>query len=178
MSKKNGQFSKSPGNATGKSDSVEPKENIIQLSDVRARRTQENRRKFERFFLRDMMQFFCMVDNRTLPIELLDVSETGCSFRVPQDKRDEDGMKDVRDGSQVSIRIYLSRDTYLLLGMQVLSLVPMTENGRTYVRYGCALDQGFGSYAAFRQMVKFIDTYARVCSREREKNSIRGGSGR
>jgi hypothetical protein len=157
-----------------KTGSNNSNENVIHMSDARARRSKENRRKFERFFLRDMMQFFCVVDSQVLPIELLDVSEAGCSFRVPLEKK----LEGVQEGGPLSIRIYLSRDTYLLLGLQVSSIVPMTENGRTFKRYGCSLDQSFGSYQAYQQMIHFIDTYSRVCSREREKNSIGGGSGR
>lgn len=138
---------------------------IIRLSDVRSRKRDSERREVERYFLREMIQAFCAFDSpgepsRLFPIELLEASETGFSFRVPYE------MQDKLPGDS-KLRIYFSRDTYLYIGFAIENSAPMVDQGRKFMRYGCSVDQTFSSYPAYQQLIRFVGAYIEMSKRDK-----------
>ena len=147
---------------------------VVQLSDVRAQKTDQERRKIERYFLKDVFQMFCVLNEKLSPIELIEAGEGGFSFRVPFHPE----QKILTVEQELAIRVYLSRDTFLPLGIKIMSAIALAEEGQKYMRYGCSLDSAFSSYPAYQQLMKFIEAYSITCRKDKEKSSAGGFSGR
>ena len=140
---------------------------VIDLGTVRAQRNLDNRRSVERYFLNHMIDAFCEVEgNQPLSVEIVDVSENGCSFRINAEK----GKTLPRDASgayaPIRAKFYFSSDSYLLIGLNVANVSPEIGGGGQNVRVGCQVDETFASSGAFRQFVRFIEAFSEACSRD------------
>lgn len=144
-----------------------PSTTVISLTEVRSKKRAEDRRKVERFFLHDVLQVFSVENahfqDELVPLDILEVSERGFSFKVPYSQKNK-----IDTNQELKIRFYLSRDTYLSIAASVASSVPMMENGDRYIRLGCAVDTHFSSYVAYLQMVQFFKAFSQVASTDRK----------
>jgi hypothetical protein len=146
---------------------------VIDLSTIRAQRNNDNRRTVERFFLQHMIDAYCEVGggHQQLPIEIVEVSENGCSFRISPDK----AKTLPRDGkgaiAPIAARLYFSRDSYLRIGLHVVNSTPEITSGGNTLRFGCRVDEAFASTEAYRQFVLFMEQFAKHCSRDSKQVS-------
>ncbi|MCM2279701.1 MAG: PilZ domain-containing protein [Oligoflexia bacterium] len=144
---------------------------IVSLTEARAKRVAKERRDFERFFLGEMTQVFCVTETGDLfPIEIVELSQAGCSFRVPFESADKVNLDNT--GRFVQLRFYMSRDTYLPVAVKVTNTNPMLEQGFKYVRFGCGVEKELSSYQAYRQLVLFMDAFAKASRRESRKAAV------
>ena len=131
--------------------------NVIDLSRVRAQRDMRERRAAERFFLSELVQSFVEVSDKDLrPVEMIEASETGCSFRVRYERTDVLNA----EVKELSLRVYFTHDTYLKFPMRVINCGPYVENGVRYRRWGCQVDRKALSYPAYRHFVQSMSVYA------------------
>jgi hypothetical protein len=130
---------------------------VVDFTQAREARMEEKRRKAERIFFKNLLSVYCVVGNHQMrPIELIEVSEDGCSFQVPFDPKDPWPNRD----DELPIRFYFSQDTYIPLNLKIENSRPSIENGTRYVRFGCSVDKSLSSYAAFEQFVRFLKLYS------------------
>lgn len=160
------------GRGTTPGDVTTPTDNVVDFSTVKAQRNQENRRAVERFFLGRMVDVICEVGGKAeFPLELVEVSETGCSFRLTQEK----GKSLPRDAkgeiTPLNTRFYFSGDSYLKVGLNVVNVTPDIAGGGHTIRLGCAVDPAFASSEAYRQFVRFMEIFATHCSRDTKQVS-------
>jgi hypothetical protein len=148
-------------------------EKVIDLGSRRAQRNLDNRRAFERFFLDHLVEVVCEFDNgkEQVPLEVLEVSETGCSFRLPVEKsqllpRDTTGAI-----VPIQLRLYFSRDSYLRVGFHVINATRDIGGGRNSLRFGCRVDETFASAEAYRQFVRFMEQFVRHAVRDTKQVS-------
>lgn len=142
---------------------------IIDFSEKRAQRLDEKRRKTERIFFKQMLGIYCVTEGTDLKaVELMDVSEEGCSFQVPFDSKDPWP----KDSNEVALRLYFSQDTYLPVTLKIQNSRPCIEEGVRYVRYGCAIDKGISSYEAYLLFVKFLASYSEHARRDTGKATL------
>ena len=135
----------------------EPPKQVINFSEVRAHKLEEKRQTTERIFFKHLLSVYSVTGDKTmLPIELIDVSEDGCSFQVAHDPMNP-WPNDVKD---IPLRIYFSQDTYLEIRAKIQNSSPSIENNRRFVRFGCVVDKNTQSYAAFQQFVRFLRLYS------------------
>lgn len=134
---------------------------VINLSKVRESRRTDERRRVRRTMLKDFVQTFFThhQGDKLFPVELIDASAEGCSFKV---RYDADMETNDRFQGPLSLRLYLSRDTYIVVGVDVINSTPLVEDGGKYVRFGCRVDRSFSSYTAYRQLLQFIDALGAV----------------
>jgi hypothetical protein len=146
------------GNASGpSSNDTQRKQQVVDFNEVRAQRLEEKRRKTERIFFKNLLSVYSVTGDATMsPVELIDVSETGCAFQVPYDAKNPWPT----ESSQIPLRLYFSQDTYLEIFVSITNSSPSIENNMRYVRYGCAIDSGTASYQAYQQFVRFMKLYA------------------
>lgn len=146
---------------------------VIDFTSARAQRNLDNRRAVERFFLQHMIDVYCEIDGgqKQLPIEIVEVSETGCSFRLTVDK----GTALPRDttGALIPIlaRFYFSRDSYLRIGFSVINVTQEIGSQGKSMRYGCRVDETFASAEAYRQFARFMEQFARHAMRDAKQAS-------
>lgn len=163
MAGRRGSKSKSTGPASGTPSTkpgVAAGDNVVQLDRMRSVKIANDRRKAERYFLRDLVQVFCVLESgekrKLLPIELLEASATGCSFRIPVD-----GGKPAPELQDVKLRFYFSSESFLPIEFTVKDRIRLLDGGRQYARYGCAVNESFQAYPAYLHFVTFIGVYAR-----------------
>jgi hypothetical protein len=142
--------------------------NVVDFTSVRAQRSMDNRRTFERFFMQHLVDVYCEINGakEMLPVEMVEISESGCSFRVRAEKvellpRDTTGAI-----LPLQIRLYFSKDSYLRIGMSVVnSTRDIAANGQT-TRFGCRVDETFASTEAYRQFARFMQLFANHAARD------------
>ena len=130
---------------------------VINFSEVRAQKLEEKRRSTERIFFKHLLSVYSVVAQGTMcPIELIDISEDGCSFQVPYDPE----KPWPADSDRIPLRLYFSQDTFLEAHVKIQNSRPAIENHARYVRYGCSIDKDTSSYAAYQQFVRFLKLYS------------------
>ena len=130
---------------------------IVDFNEIRAQKMEEKRRVTERIFFKHLLNVYTVVaDGKMWPIEFIDVSEDGCSFQIPFDPN----KPWPTDLSDIPLRIYFSQDTYLEIRAKIQNSRPSIENNQRYVRFGCSVDKGLASYAAYLQFVRFLRLYS------------------
>jgi hypothetical protein len=142
------------GNSNG-SDSQ--RNHIVDFNEARAQKLEEKRRKTERIFFKHLLSVYSVTGgNGMFPIELIDVSEDGCSFQIPFDP----AKPWPTDSNDVPLRLYFSQDTFMEVRMQIQNSRPCIENQARYVRFGCSVDKTTSAYPAYQQFVRFLKSYA------------------
>lgn len=139
---------------------------IINFSEARAQRMDEKRRKTERIFFKHLLGIYSVTESTELKqIELMDISEEGCSFQIPFDSSNP-WPKNSKD---VSVRLYFSQDTYLPIVLKIQNSRPCIEEGVKYLRFGCQIDKTISSYEAYQQFVQFLKAYSEHSHRDTGK---------
>jgi hypothetical protein len=143
---------------TGSSDSSDTQvERVVDFNEIREQKLVEKRRHTERIFFKNLLSVYSVVgETKMRPIELIDVSEEGCSFQIPHDPEN----KWPNNAKEIPIRLYFSQDTYLEVLVQIQNSRPSIENHARFVRFGCLVDKTTQSYPAYQTFVKFLKLYA------------------
>jgi hypothetical protein len=131
---------------------------VIDFTEMRAQKMEEKRRKTERIFFKHLLSVYSVVGDgkQMAPVEIIDISEDGCSFQVPFNP----DKPWPTTSTEIPLRLYFSQDTYLEIIAKVVNSKPSIENGARYTRYGCQIDKTISSYAAYQQFVKFMKLYS------------------
>lgn len=133
------------------------RETVVDFNQIREKKLEEKRRKNERVFFRQLLGMYCVTGNNELKaIDLVDVSEDGCSFQVPHDQV----MPWPRNDDPITIRLYFSQETYLPITVKIRHSRECIEEGRRHLRYGCSLEPGIASHETYRQFVRFLKLLA------------------
>jgi hypothetical protein len=160
------------GNAGGPrdlKDANNSKQQVVDFGQVRAQRLEEKRRKTERIFFKHLLSVYSVVGEHAMfPVELIDVSEHGCSFQIPYDP-EKPWPTDTKD---VPLRLYFSQDTYLEIRVRIENSSPSIENHSRYVRFGCAIDETMSWYPAYQQFVRFLKAYSEHAHKDNGDVSI------
>jgi hypothetical protein len=142
---------------TGNSGTEGTDKQVIDFNEVRAQKLEEKRRKTERIFYKHLLSVYSVVGNRTMcPVELIDVSEEGCSFQTPFNP----DKPWPTDSKEIPIRLYFSQDTYLEIFVTIQNSRAAIEENARYLRYGCTVDKTSASYTAYQQFVRFLKLYS------------------
>ncbi len=144
---------------------TEPK--IIDITDRRKEKIAAERRFVTRTVLAQFVGVFVVLPKiRTVsgtvpglqPVALHDVSESGLSFDLPF----ETGAFDI--GESVTMRIYLSHDTYFSYGVKVANVRPVPEKG--VMRHGTVLTKDDESYRTLFYFMKFLENVSSVAKKD------------
>lgn len=137
---------------------------VVDFAEVRERRLEEKRRKNERIFFKNLLSVYTVVgDSKILPIELIDVSEEGCSFQLPHDTK---RVWPNDANAEIPLRLYFSQDTYLEVFVKIMNSRPCIENQARYIRYGCVIDPSTTAYPAYQQFVRFLKLYSEASHKD------------
>ncbi len=132
-------------------------EQVVDFNQVREKKLAEKRRNNERIFFKDLLSVYSMTGtSKMLPIDLIDVSEEGCSFQLPHNPENPWPQ----GSSELAIRLYFSRNTYLEIQVTIQNSRDAIENNVRHIRYGCSVDTSLKSYPAYQSFVRFLKLYA------------------
>lgn len=131
---------------------------IVDFNQAREQKLAEKRRKNERIFFKQLLSVYSVVEQgKIMPIELIDVSEDGCSFQLPFSATHPWPNSTT---TPIPLRLYFSQDTYLEILVTVQNSRPFIDDRGRYTRYGCTVDTQTSAYPAFQQFVKFLKLYS------------------
>lgn len=136
---------------------------IVDFTEARARKMEEKRLTTERVFFKNLLGVYSVVDGAQMKgIELLDVSEDGCSFQVPFNP-DKPWPADTKE---IPIRMYFSQDTYLPVKLKIQNSAPTIIDGVRYVRYGCKVEKTGKNYDTFKKFVQFLKSFSETAYKD------------
>ncbi|MBI3534707.1 MAG: hypothetical protein HY072_04395 [Deltaproteobacteria bacterium] len=143
---------------------------VVDFVELRAQKIDEKRRKAERILFQQLLNVYCVTENYGLrPIDLVEVSEEGCSFQVPFDQNHL-WPKDIKE--RFVFRLYFSQDTYLPVHVNIANSRPYIDNNGRFTRYGCSVDKTTTTYPAYQQFVKFLKLYSEHAHKDQGNKTV------
>jgi len=139
----------------GNGEDVNSEKNVVNFDEMRSKKLDEKRRQNERTLFKQLLSVYTVAGDDMRPIEFVDVSEDGFSFRTPFDKNNPWPQ----NLDEFVVRMYFSQDTYLPVVAKVQNSSHLIDDGVRYIRVGCSVDNTTRSYAAYQQFVKFMHAY-------------------
>ncbi len=152
-------------------DGNSDKPKLIDLGKVREAKTEEKRRKYERVLFKNLLGVYCVAEEDELrAVELVDVSAEGLSFQLPAHSKN---LATFVTGKECIFRFYFSEETFIPVACRVANERHCIENGSTYVRFGCVIDQTLQSYGTYMCFVTFLTKFAQTAQVDDEKQRVR-----
>ncbi len=150
------------GNAKDDTDGVQ-NDQVIDFKKVREKRIQEKQRNAERIFFKNLLSVYSIMENtKLIPIDLIEVSEEGCSFQIPYSLQNQWPKK----MDEIPIRLYFSADTYFEINVKIQNSSPSIDGASRLVRFGCLIDKTRSSYPTYQHFVRFLKLYAEHSHRD------------
>ena len=141
---------------------------VVDFNQVREQKMEEKRRKAERVFFKNVLGVYSVMGRDSMvPIEFVDVSEQGCAFQIPFNP----ARAWPTSTTEVPLRIYFTKDSYLEILVQIQNSRPTIEDGNRYVRFGCLIDQTTSAYPAYQHFVRFLKSYSEECHKDSGSNT-------
>ncbi|MBK9293143.1 MAG: PilZ domain-containing protein [Oligoflexia bacterium] len=144
---------------TGKKQTTKGSEKaqVLSFSDKLQNRVKGDRRKVERIVLSQFVGVFVVTRSSILqPVSISDISVNGLSFDMVMDV----GSYDI--GNDVTMRIYMSHDTYFTFNVLVTNKRDI--EGRGVVRHGVEFRKS--QPEALYHFIKFLETVSQVAKKD------------
>lgn len=143
------------------------KAKVLEFSKARENKQEQIKRQYERVLFKRILGCYTVIEKLGLkPVELQDISEGGCSFRMAA----EDGS--FNQDEEIDFRMYFSNDTYLPTRIKIVRVQKVMEGNRHYFQYGCTFDSEFSSTQAVKSLVKFIADYASLAKEDKGDHPV------
>ena len=133
--------------------------NIIDFVSKRKEKIEKKRRRFERVLFREYFSVETAVamDDKSCPVDLIDVSPDGCLFRIP----DKETPNFAQVGRELTLKIYFADHNYIPVSVSIKRTKKLVErDGRFYREYGCEFDKTLSSFQAMEALVDFVGKLA------------------
>ncbi len=151
------------------SNGGEQNTSVIDINQVREKRMQEKKRRAERVFFKNLLSVYSVTHGlKLVPIDLIEVSEEGCSFQIPY----QNEVQWPKQSDEIPIRFYFSSDTYLEVQVKISNSSHSIDQSARMMRFGCLLDQTIKSYPAYQQFVRFLKMYAEHSHQESGRKTL------
>lgn len=133
--------------------------NIIDFSNHRKKNIESKKRAFERVFLGNFLGCYSVIDGKgaIYEVTLVDISEDGCQIQVPYNKNNG---KQFKMNSEMTLRLYFTKDSYIPAIVTLKHGTEVTENGQTYMRYGCQFDKSVPTFTVLKSFIEFVYKFA------------------
>lgn len=150
-------FRKGKGSKAKKPSGIDA--SVVDISEKRQEAIASERREVARTVLSHFIGVFLVIpDSGLQPVALYDVSETGLAFDLPT----EFGKYSI--GETVTMRMYLSHDTYFSYGARIANAREIPGEGVN--RHGAIFKKGDDSYKTLYFFVKFLEQVSLVSRRD------------
>lgn len=135
---------------------------VVSMSDVRKEKQESLKREYERVLFNKILGCYAVLERVGLKaIEMVDISKTGCSFKVPSTETP------FEIGEEIDLRYYFTNATFLPCRIAIKNVTQTEENGLSYWRMGGTFDRNLSSYAAIEKFVEFIDAYGLAAKQDK-----------
>ncbi len=134
--------------------------NIVDISNIRSRTLDEERRKVKRTILTEFIAVHTLLPAIGLmKVALFDVNESGMAFDI------EEGRGHFSVGEEVAMRVYLNSKTYFPFIVKVKNIRTVEDEG--VQRHGCEFVKGTINDIALHHFIKFIETVSASLKQDR-----------
>jgi hypothetical protein len=132
---------------------------VVDFVAKRNQNIESKKRQFERVALSNFLGCYSVVDDNgsIYQVSLVDISADGCMIQIPFSKNAE---KIFKTDSDITLRLYFTKDSYITTVMKVRYSKPYIEKGQEFYRCGGQFDQSLPSYAALKSFTEFITKFA------------------
>lgn len=144
---------------------------IIDFDAERQERVESKRRDFERILFQNFLGSYSVIDSAgsIYPIQLVDISKTGCLFQVPWNINNG---KKFDQGTDVSLRMYFTQTSYIPAFAEIkYGKEYIDEKGDTYMQYGCEFDTTVNSWEALASFIDFLYKFADLSVEDKGKSN-------
>jgi len=128
---------------------------VIDLNKKRQESIEAKTRQFERIFFQELIGCYSAVEggDKILPIEVLDISETGCLIEIP---KSSGGLQYFELNSIISVRLYFTKKSFINLDSKVMR----SEDKDNHYHFGVKFEQNSRDYDVFKTFIEFISKFA------------------
>ncbi len=135
----------------GSSESSDPKAAILDITELRVKQIQEDRREAKRTILDGFIGASVVIPGRgLLKVNLFDISKGGLSFDIKL----EGGL--FREGEEVAVRFYFNQTSYFPFVVRVTSCRVFEEEG--YGRHGANFVSDLSNMSVLNHFVDFLES--------------------
>ncbi len=145
---------------------------VIDFIEKRNESIEQKRRNFERVMFENFLGAFTEIDDAgtKYPVELIDISKDGCQFQVPWSVNSDSTFT---KGTEIPMRMYFTKKSFIHVTIVVRhSSEFVSENGTTYMRYGCSFDKSTHSWEAMESFIDFMYKFAEHSTIEKTSNTV------
>lgn len=133
---------------------------VLNFIEKRKETIEKKRRNFERLMFQNVLGCYSVIDNNgtVLPVNLVDISHTGCLFQVPWNVKSDSKME---SDTELTLRMYFTKKSFvpaivtIKYGKEFLD-----KDGQTYMQYGCEFDTSISSFEALSSFIDFLYKFA------------------
>ncbi len=133
---------------------------ILDFNKKKADTIEQKRRAFNRIVFQNFLGAYSVIDDNgsIYPVTMVDIAGDGCSFQVPFNTAKD---KTLAYDFEVSMRMYFTEHSYIPVIMNVRqSREVLSDDGRTFMQYGCEFDKTSPSFEALGSFIDFIYKFA------------------
>ena len=133
---------------------------LLDFVEKRKENIEQKRRTFERVLFKNFLGAYSVLDKEgsVYPIQLVDISRTGCLFEVPWNLKKENPFP---KGHELNLRIYFTQESFIPVVVSVAHFKEViSEDGSPMMQYGCAFDKSMPSFEALNCFIEFMHKFA------------------
>ncbi len=133
---------------------------IIDFNARREANIANKKRQFERIFFQEVIGCYSVIEegNQIFPIEIVDISESGCKIQVPENAA---GEKNFEIDSEISIRMYFTKKSFITLVAKIKrSDITTDKSGKQFLEMGAEFDQSLPGHNVLKSFVQFVSSFA------------------
>ena len=133
---------------------------IVDLGKKRKENLEAKTRQVERIFFRELIGCYSSIENgdKIFPVEILDISETGCLIEIPQSSG---GLKHFELHSIVNLRLYFTPKSFIDLDARIVrSEEELNSKDVKVYKFGAQFKQYSKNYDVFKTFIDFLKKFA------------------
>jgi hypothetical protein len=145
--------------------------NILSFNEKREENIERKRRNFERILFNNFLGAYSVIDQAgvVFPIDMLDISHDGMSFKVPRGAIGSSFQKN----EDLTLRMYFTKDTFI----PVVTSIKWTkdykgDDGEIYLEYGVKFDKSVPTFEALKPFIDFLYKFAELSTEDKGKSKV------
>lgn len=145
--------------------------NILSFNEKREENIERKRRNFERILFNNFLGAYSVIDQAgvVFPIEMLDISQDGMSFRVPRGAIGSSFKKE----DELTLRMYFTKNTFIPVVTNIKWMKDTKgDDGEFYLEYGVKFDKSVPTFEALRPFIDFLYKFAELSTEDKGKSKV------
>jgi len=133
---------------------------VLDFVKKRESSIESKRRNFERLMFDNILGAYSVIDDKgsIYPITLMDISPTGCLFKIPLQYGSH---RQFKKGDEITLRMYFTQKEYIPVIINIKYTQEFTDNdGLSYIRCGGRFDTSASSFQALSSFIEFLYKFA------------------